>query len=171
MTEEPRLSAREMIERLEPALSRARRVRAVTSLLSGLSGTAFLTALWGGEPGPLPGRTQVMFALLTVVCLAWAGYGGWLLMCRVPLFATDRVVAAWIALAASLATTAALAALAVRRGTGLAPALTVGGVFVATALVLAVLAHARRAALLRRARELARARAHPSTSRTHTSDN
>ncbi|MEU6414291.1 hypothetical protein [Microbispora sp. NPDC046933] len=154
MTEEPRLSAREMIERLEPALSRARRVRAVTSLLSGLSGTAFLTALWGGEPGPLPGRTQVMFALLTVVCLAWAGYGGWLLMWRVPLFATDRVVAAWIALAASLATTAALAALAVQRGTGLGPVLAVGGLFVPAALVLAVLAHARRRALLRRAREL-----------------
>ncbi|MEV7808398.1 hypothetical protein AB0O28_36160 [Microbispora sp. NPDC088329] len=118
MTEEPRLSAREMIERLEPALSRARRVRAVTSLLSGLSGTAFMTALWGGEPGPLPGGTQVVFALLIVACLAWAGYGGWLLMCRVPLFATDRVVAAWIALASSLATTAVLATLAVRRGTG-----------------------------------------------------
>lgn len=169
MTEEPPLSAREMIERLEPALSRARRVRAVTSLLSGLSGTAFVTALWAGEPGPLPGRTQVMFALLAVICLAWAGYGGWLLMRRVPLFATDRVIAAWIALAASLATTAALAVPAVRRGTGLAPVLGIGGLFVAAALVLAVHAHARRAALLRRARELTAT--HPSTPRTHTSEN
>ncbi|MBD3147027.1 hypothetical protein [Microbispora bryophytorum] len=168
MTEEPRLSAREMIERLEPALSRARRVRAVASLLSGLSGTAFMIALWGGEPGPLPGRTQAMFALLTVICLAWAGYGGWLLVRRVPLFATDRVIAAWIALAASLATTAALATMAARRGTGLAPVLGVGGLFVAAALVLTVLAHTRRAALLRRARELRRT--HPA-SRTHTSGN
>lgn len=169
MTEEPPLSAREMIERLEPALSRARRVRAVTLLLSGLSGTAFVTALWAGEPGPLPGRTRVMFALLAVICLAWAGYGGWLLLRRVPLFATDRVIAAWIALAASLATTAALAVPAVRRGTGLAPVLAIGGLFVAAALVLAVHAHARRAALLRRARELTAT--HPSTPRTHTSEN
>ncbi|GAB3138576.1 hypothetical protein [Microbispora hainanensis] len=169
MTEEPRLSARELIERLEPALSRARRIRAVTALLTGLSGTVFMAALWGGEPGPLPGRTQAMFALLTAVCLAWAGYGGWLLMRRVPLFAADRVIAAWIALAASLVTTAALAVLAVRRGTGLAPVLAAGGLFVATALVLAVRAHARRAALLRRARELARA--HPSPPRTHPSEN
>ncbi|GGO20260.1 hypothetical protein [Microbispora bryophytorum] len=168
MTEEPRLSAREMIERLEPALSRARRVRAVVSLLSGLSGTAFMIALWTGEPGPLPSRTQVVFALLIVACLAWAGYGGWLLMRRVPLFATDRVIAAWIALAASLATTAALATMAVRRGTGLAPVLGVGGLFVAAALVLTVLTHTRRAALLRRARELRRT--HPA-SRTHTSGN
>ncbi|WP_432930780.1 hypothetical protein ACQPZZ_09375 [Microbispora sp. CA-135349] len=128
----------------------------MTSLLSGLSGTAFMTALWRGEPGPLPGGTQVVFALLIVACLAWAGYGGWLLMCRVPLFATDRVVAAWIALASSLATTAVLATPAVRRGTGLGPVLAVGGLFVTTALVLAVLAHARRAALLHRARELTR---------------
>ncbi|MGI5160598.1 hypothetical protein [Microbispora sp. CA-102843] len=169
MTEEPRLSAREMIEQLEPALSRARRVRAVISLLSGLSGTAFVTALWGGEPGPLPGRTQLMFALLSVICLAWASYGGWLLMRRVPLFATDRVVAAWIALVASLATTAVLTVLAVRRGTGLGPVLAVGGLFVTAALVLAVRAHAHRAALLRRARELAAGRTYPPTS--HTSGN
>ncbi|MFI7632731.1 hypothetical protein [Nonomuraea sp. NPDC049400] len=152
--EEPHLAAREMIERLEPSLSPWRRVRAVAALLAGLAGAVFVAALWGSEPGPLPGRTHLAFALFTVFCLAWAGYGGWLLTRRVPLFATDRVIAAWIGLAASVATTGVVAAVAAQRGTGLGLALGVGGLFVAVALVLAVRAHARRSALLRRMREL-----------------
>ncbi|MER6945913.1 hypothetical protein ABT294_17960 [Nonomuraea sp. NPDC000554] len=152
--EEPRLSAREMIERLEPSLSLSRRVRAVAALVAGLAGTVFVAALWWSEPGPLPGRTHLAFGLLTVFCLAWAGYGGWLLTRRVPLFATDRVIAAWIAVTASVATTATLGAVSVQRGTGLGVPLAVGGLFVAAALALAVRAHARQAALLRRLREL-----------------
>jgi hypothetical protein len=154
MTDEPRLSAQDMIERLGPALSPRTRIRAVTALLAGAAGTVFVTALWWTEPGPLPGRTHLAFALLTLFCLTWAAYGGWLLTRRVPLFATDQVIAAWIGLAASLATTAVMTVVAVQRGTGAAPALAVGGVFVALALALAVRAHARRAALLRRMREL-----------------
>ncbi|TDD10412.1 hypothetical protein E1292_07865 [Nonomuraea deserti] len=155
MTEEgPRLSARDMIERLEPSLSPWRRVRAVAALLAGLAGVVFVTALWWSEPGPLPGRTHLAFALLTVFCLAWAGYGTWLLTRRVPLFATDRVIAGWIALSVSLVTTAGLAGIAVQRDAGLGTALGVGGGFVAAALVLVVRAHARRAELLRRRREL-----------------
>ncbi|MFC4120562.1 hypothetical protein [Nonomuraea zeae] len=154
MTEEPNLSADELIERLEPSLSRGRRVRALVALLAGLAGTVFVTALWWSEPGALPARTQLAFGLLTVFCLAWACYGGWLLTRRVPLFATDRVIAAWIALVASVTTTGGVAAVAVQRGTGLGVALAIGGLFVAAALVLAVRAHGRRAALLRRKREL-----------------
>ncbi|UBU08931.1 hypothetical protein [Nonomuraea gerenzanensis] len=152
--EEPRLSARELVERLEPSLSPWRRVRAVTALLAGVAGAVFVGALWWSEPGPLPGRTQVAFALFAVFCLAWAGYGGWLLTRRVPLFATDRVVAGWIALGASVVTAAGLAVVSVQRGAGLGAALAVGGGFVAVALVLVVRAHARRAELLRRKREL-----------------
>ncbi|MFG3441447.1 hypothetical protein ACGF0J_29740 [Nonomuraea sp. NPDC047897] len=155
MTEErPRLSAREMIERLEPSLSPWRRVRALVALLAGLTGVVFVTGLWWTEPGPLPDRTHLAFALFTGCCLAWTGYGCWLLTRRVPLFATDRVVAAWIGVTASAATTALVAAVALQRGTGPGPALAVGGLFVAAALVLAVRAHARRTALLRRLREL-----------------
>ncbi|GAA3549325.1 hypothetical protein GCM10022419_032080 [Nonomuraea rosea] len=156
MTEEPRLSAEELIERLEPSLSRGRRVRALAALLAGLAGLVFAGALWSSEPGPLPGRTQLMFGLCAVFCLAWACYGGWLLTRRVPLFATDRVIAAWIALVASVTTTGVVAAVGVQRGTGagVAVAVAVGGLFVAAALVLAVRAHARRAALLRRKRDL-----------------
>ncbi|MEU0569491.1 hypothetical protein ABZ297_29515 [Nonomuraea sp. NPDC005983] len=131
--EEPRLSAREMIERLEPSLSLSKRVRAVVALVAGLAGTVFVAALWWSEPGPLPGRTHLAFGLFTVFCLAWAGYGGWLLTRRVPLFATDRVIAAWIAVTASVATTATLGAVSVQRGAGLGVALAVGGLFVAGA--------------------------------------
>ncbi|MFI9598213.1 hypothetical protein [Nonomuraea sp. NPDC052265] len=154
MTEEPRLSAQDMIEHLAPVLSLRVRIRAVVALLAGVAGAVFVGALWWSEPGPLPGRTHLAFALFTVFCLAWATYGGWLLTRRVPLFATDRVIAAWIGLAASLATTALVTVVAVQRGTGAGLALAVGGLFVAVALALAVRAHARRAALLRRMHEL-----------------
>ncbi|NUR87394.1 MAG: hypothetical protein HOY71_25215, partial [Nonomuraea sp.] len=138
MTDEPRMTADELLERLEPALSPWRRVRALTALLTGISGTIFVSALWWTEPGPLPGRTHLAFAVLTAFCLAWACYGGWLSTRRTPLFATDRVIAGWIALAAALATTALLAAVA-------AGALVLGLTFVAVAAVLTVRAHAGRA--------------------------
>ncbi|MBF8188337.1 hypothetical protein ITP53_21915 [Nonomuraea sp. K274] len=154
MTDEPRLSAQDMIERLGPVLSRRTRIRAVTALLAGVAGAVFVGTLWWSEPGPLPGRTHLAFALFTMFCLTWAGYGGWLVTRRVALFATDRVIAAWIGLAASLATTAVIIVVAVQRGTSVGLALVVGGLFVAVALVLAVRAHARRAALLRRMHEL-----------------
>ncbi|SEM53561.1 hypothetical protein [Nonomuraea pusilla] len=154
MTEEPRLSAQDLIERLAPALSRRTRIGAVATLLAGVAGAVFMVTLWWSEPGPLPDRTQVAFAVLTVFCVAWAGYGGWLLTRRVVLFATDQVIAAWIGLAASLATTAVVTMTAVQRGTGVGLPLAVGGLFVAVALALAVRAHARQAALLRRLREL-----------------
>ncbi|WP_049556242.1 hypothetical protein [Nonomuraea sp. SBT364] len=154
MTEEPRLTAQDMIEQLEPALSRRTRIRAVTALPAGVAGAVFVGTLWSSEPGPLPGRTHLAFALFTVFCLAWAVYGGWLLARRVALFATDQVIAAWIGLAASLATTTVVTVVAVQRGTGWGLALAAGSLFVAVALVLTVRAHARRAALLRRMREL-----------------
>lgn len=152
--EEPRLSSQEIIERLGLSLSPWRRVRAVAALPAGLTGLVFVAALWWSEPGPLPGRTHGAFALFTVFCLAWAGHGAWMLTRRVPLFATDRVIAAWIALGACLVTAVGVAFIAVQRGTGLAAALVVGGVLVAASLVLLVRAHARRAELLRRMREL-----------------
>ncbi|WP_204042639.1 hypothetical protein [Acrocarpospora phusangensis] len=154
MTEEPRLSAQDMIEGLAPALSPRTRIRAVAALLAGVAGTVFVGTLWWSEPGPLPGRTHLAFALFTLFCLAWTGYGGWLLTRRVPLFATGRMIAAGIGVVASVATTAVVTIVTVRRGTGVGPALAVGGLFVAVVLALAVRASARRAALLRRMDEL-----------------
>ena len=143
--DEPRLSAEQMIERLSGALSPWRRLRGVAALLAGLAGAVFVVLLWATEPDPLPGRTQLAFAMFTLFCLAWAGYGSWAITRRAALFALDRVIAAWLALAVTIAT---------QRGSGLLPAVVVGAVFLAAAAVLAVRAHARRAALLRRKREL-----------------
>ncbi|MBO4270808.1 hypothetical protein [Microbispora triticiradicis] len=154
MTEEPRLSAQDMIDRLSPVLSLRTRIRAVAALLAGVAGAVFMGTLWWTEPGPLPGRTHLAFALFTVFCLVWAAYGGWLLTRRIPLFATDQVIAAWIGLVASLATTAVVTVVAVQRGAGVGLPLAVGGVFVAAALALVVRAQVRRAALLRRKHEL-----------------
>ncbi|MGW0805519.1 hypothetical protein [Nonomuraea sp. NPDC002799] len=142
-------SVEEVLERLEPALAPGKRVRGVVALVAGTAGAVFVAALWSSEPGPLPDRTRLAFGLLLVFCLAWAGYGGWLLARRAPLFATDRVIAGWLALAASAATTALVATVAAQP-----MALVTGAAFVVLSLGLTVRAHARRAALLRRRREL-----------------
>ncbi|MFC4588706.1 hypothetical protein [Sphaerisporangium corydalis] len=154
MNDEPRLSAEEMIGRLSGALSPWRRVRGVVALVAGLAGAVLIGSLWATEPGPLPGRTRLAFAMLTLFCLAWACYGGWAVTRRAPLFAADRVVAGWLALTASAATTALMVTVAARRGSGLAPALAAGSALVALSIVLTVRAHARRRALLRRKHEL-----------------
>lgn len=154
MSDQPRLSAQEIVERLGTAVSGRARIRAVVALAAGLAGAAFGSLLWLTEPGPLPGRTRLAFALLIVICLAWAGYGGWLLTRKVVLFAADRVVAARIAVSASTATTALLAVVAAGRGTGLWPVLAVGAAFVTVSLLLLARAHRERARLLRRRAEL-----------------
>jgi hypothetical protein len=153
--EEPRASAPEVVAGLGGTLSRGARIRAVTTLVVGLAGALFIAVLWWTEPGPLPVLTQVAFGLMTAFCLVWAGYGIWLLRSRVPLFATDRVVAAWIGLAASVLTGALLAGLAVQRGSGAWGVIVVAAVLVAIAILLVVRAHAQRSALLRRERTLA----------------
>ncbi len=154
MSDQPRLSAQEIMERLGTAVSRRARIRAVAALVAGLSGAAFVSLLWLTEPEPLPGRTRLAFALLIVICLAWAGYGAWLLSRKVVLFAADRVVAARIALSASTVTTALLAVVAAGRGTGLWPVLATGTVFVGVSLLLLARAHRERTRLLRRRAQL-----------------
>lgn len=153
--EEPRASAPDVVAGLGGTLSRGARVRAVATLVVGLAGALFVAALWWTEPGPLPTLTQAAFGLMMTFCLVWAGYGTWLLRARVPLFATDRVVAAWIGLAASGLTGALLVGLVVQRGSGAWGVVVVAAVLVTVAVVLVVRAHARRAALLRRERTLA----------------
>lgn len=152
--EEPRASAPEVIAGLGGTLSKGARVRAVAALVAGVAGAVFVAALWWTEPGPLPVPTQLAFGLLTLVCLAWAAYGTWLLRSRVPLFATDRVVAAWIGLTASVLVGALLIGTVAQRGTGTWGVIATVAVLVVVSTVLVVRAHARRAALLRRERAL-----------------
>lgn len=152
MNDEPRMSAEEMMGRLP--LSPWARIRAVVALTAGLAGVVFVGALWISEPGPLPGGTRLAFALFMLFCLAWACFGGRLMMRGAPLFATDRVIAAWLALTASAVMTVVVTTIAVHRGTGLVFLLATGGVLIVVTVVLTVRAHARRNVLLRRKREL-----------------
>ncbi|GAA4557697.1 hypothetical protein [Planotetraspora kaengkrachanensis] len=154
MSDEPSRSAEQMISRLSGELSAWRRLRGVVALLAGLGGTVMVGTLWATEPGRLPGHTRLAFGLFVVFCLAWAGYGTWMIMRRAPLYALDRVIAGWLAVTASTGVTAVTVAVAAGRGSGLVPALAAGTVFIAVAVALTVRAHARRAALLRRKREL-----------------
>ncbi|WP_283136220.1 hypothetical protein [Rhizohabitans arisaemae] len=154
MNDDPRLSADELIRRLRGTLSPWRRLRGAVALVAGLTGAAFIGLLWATEPGPLPGRLHLAFGMFTVVCLTWAGYGAWAVTRGAPLYAMDRVIAAWLALTASTATTALLTVIALRRDSGLTATLTVGIAFIAASAASLVRAHTRRTALLRRIREL-----------------
>ncbi|GAA4188686.1 hypothetical protein GCM10022252_24350 [Streptosporangium oxazolinicum] len=144
----------DMIGRLSGPLSLRRRIGNVVALLGGLGGALFTGLLWATEP-VLPGRTHLAFGALVALGLTWAGYGAWALTRRTPLFALDRVIAAWLAVAATVLLTAGTAAIAAARGTW---AGTAGVAVAATLAVLAVAvllrARADRAALLRRRREL-----------------
>jgi hypothetical protein len=143
----------DMIEKLSGAMSLRRRIGYLLVLLGGLGGALTTGLLWATEPG-LPARTSVAFAALTLIGLAWAGYGGWALTRRAPLLALDRVIAGWLALAATGLLSAVFVAITLLRQR-LEPALLVTA---STLLVLAAAnllrARGHRAALLRRKREL-----------------
>ncbi|MFI6576336.1 transmembrane transport protein [Nocardiopsis sp. NPDC050513] len=138
---------------LAAEVSLGSRMRHLAVGLAGACGAALVAVLWATEPHPLPVRTQVAFAGLVAVGLAWAVFSGWVLTRRRPLFARDRVLGARLALAVTVVTGAAGTALAAARATP-TEALTV-------AVVGAALAVAAGAVLLRarhRRRELLRLR-------------
>jgi hypothetical protein len=143
----------QMINQLSGRLSLRRRVAIVVAMLGGLAVAIVVGLLWATEPA-LPGRTRVAFGALVVVGLAWAGYGVWVLTRRTPLYALDRVIAAWLALTATslLAGTVAVVAILRHRAEPVAAGTALGLLVVAVANL--VRARARRAALLRRKREL-----------------
>jgi hypothetical protein len=127
----------------------------VTLALAGLLGSGFVGLLWATEPR-LPPRTEVAFAVLVAIGLAWAVFGAWAVTHRAPLFARDRVVAGWLALSAWLLFTAgALVITTLRHRTEpelLLMVLVLGGV----AVLRLRAARRSRAALLRRKEHLTR---------------
>ncbi len=147
------MNPEQMINQLSGRLSLRRRVAIVVAMLGGLAVAIVVGLLWATEPA-LPGRTRVAFGALVVVGLAWAGYGVWVLTRRTPLYALDRVIAAWLALTATslLAGTVAVVAILRHRAEPVAAGTALGLLVVAVANL--VRARARRAALLRRKREL-----------------
>ncbi|MER7169258.1 hypothetical protein ABT336_24755, partial [Micromonospora sp. NPDC000207] len=117
-------------------VSLTRRIGHVVAGLGGLAMTVLVGALWATEPGPLPVRTRLAFAAVMLLGLAWAGVAGWALARR-PLFAADRVIAAALALTASVSVGGATVAVAATQaGTGaVVTAVGVGTVLVAAAAV------------------------------------
>lgn len=147
------MSPEEMIARLEAPLSRRRRIGYVVLALAGLTGAGLIGVLWATEPA-LPTRTAVAFGVLVSIGLGWAAYGGWALTRRTPLFALDRVVAAWLAAVATGLFTAGSLAIAMARDRVSVPLVGLTLVLWTVAVLNLARARSRRAELLRRRREL-----------------
>ncbi|SNY51577.1 transmembrane transport protein [Paractinoplanes atraurantiacus] len=111
------MTPEDVLKGLTGPLSLRRRLFYVAVGLAGLTGSALIALLWATEAA-LPARTQIAFAVLIVIGIAWAGFGGWAVTRRVPLFARDRVVAAWLGMVAWLLFAAG--ALAIQRSPGVA---------------------------------------------------
>jgi hypothetical protein len=88
--------AQEMVRR---ELSTPKRLGYLLLLMLTLTAACLIGTLWITEPAPLPLRTNVAFALLTLINLAWSGLFGWVVTRRKILFAQHRVIAGWMALA------------------------------------------------------------------------
>ncbi|SDX96365.1 hypothetical protein SAMN05421504_10460 [Amycolatopsis xylanica] len=146
--EQPSLTADQVLARLTPGA----RVRYAVVALAGLAGALLISALWVTEP--VPARTQVAFGVLVLIGLGWAGFGVWALTCRGPLFARDRVVAGWLALAFSVLACAGMTVIAVVRSGNVLVAATTGAALVVAATTLLMRARARHAFLSRRKAEL-----------------
>jgi hypothetical protein len=143
----------EVLARLDAPLSLRRQVGYLAVSLAGLTGSALIGLLLATEPG-LPPRTRAAFAGLVTIGLCWAMLGGWAATRRTPLYAWDRVVAAWLGVVAWLAFAGGALIIAISRH---AFGLSLGGVILALGLPAAVnlrAAHRNREALLRRRREL-----------------
>ncbi|MGN9809369.1 hypothetical protein ACTMSW_08430 [Micromonospora sp. BQ11] len=132
-------------------LSLPRRVAHLVAGLGGLTMAVLISVLWATEPRALPVGTRVAFSGMIVVGLCWAGVAGWALGRR-PLFAADRVVAAGLALTASVLVTLATVAITLARDSvrGLSAAVALGLALTGTAGVALARARSHRAALLSR---------------------
>ena len=138
-------------------LSLPRRIGQVLAGLGGLTVAVTITLLWATEPGELPLRTRIAFAAIIGVGTTWAGFAGWVIARR-PLFAIDRLIAGWLAVAFSVLTTLGLPTVAVMRGSGAAAGASagLGVVLTAAAGVTLVRARAYRRTLLARRDRLQR---------------
>lgn len=156
--ERPTIAADELARRLERHLSRPARFGYVALLLGGLVVAGMVAVLWATEPAPLPGPTQAAFAGIIVVGLAWSGLAAWALSRRRPLYATDLVVAGYLAVVVTSVAAIGAVVVAAARGQALAAALAAGEglIMVGVAATVTVRARRRRAALLARRRALQR---------------
>lgn len=151
MTEQPGYRPDEVLR----GLSFARRVGYAMAGLGGSAGAAMLATVWATEPAPLPTRTQLAFAALIAVGVAWGSFAAWALTRR-PLFAIDRLVGATLATVVSALTTVGVVAVALARASTVGVMVGLGIGLALTAIAAVMLARARtyRALLLARKREL-----------------
>jgi hypothetical protein len=110
MTERPGYGPQHIVR----GLSLPRRVAHLVAGFGGLTVASAVALLWATEPGVLPGRTRMAFAAVIGIGLTWAGFAGWAVTRR-PLFALDRVIAAWLAVTFSTLTTLAMVPIALTR--------------------------------------------------------
>ena len=154
-------------QRMLRAVSLPRRIAVVLTGLGGGTAAVTIATLWATEPIALPVRTQLAFAALILVGVAWATFAVFALTRR-PLFAIDRVVAASLAVVFSTLMTLGMVSIAFARD-----GLRGGGTAAGTGLIVTIAAGVclrrsldYRAALLARRREL-ESTVHMSHSLTH----
>jgi hypothetical protein len=157
MNEQPKVSAEMMLQFVAGELSLRARVAYTALLLIALMMTIVVGSLWLTEPA-LPLRTQIAFAVLTPIGLAWTAYAVWVLTRRRVLFAGHRILAGRMAVTFSTVFVAGALVLAVFGDQGRAAwsAAACGVVMVAIAGSMLHQAHKRFAALLQRRDELTR---------------
>jgi hypothetical protein len=89
----------------------------VCLLAASLTMAVAIGSLWATEAS-LPPRTQVAFALIVAIAVAWAIFAAWVLARRRVLYGADRVIAARMGLAFSALGAAGMAALGYWGGLG-----------------------------------------------------
>lgn len=150
----PHLSALQQLADRE--LSLKARVGYVALLLAAMAMTSIVGTLWLTEPS-LPLRTQMAFALMSLIGVAWTIFAVWVLKFRRVLLAYHRVVASRMAVVFSSIVLLGGLSLGYVRGGPSAYALAItGGVMLATAIVLLLRAHRTVSQLVERRKVLER---------------
>lgn len=123
-------------------LSLPRTIGRVAAGIAGLALAGVIGVLWATEPTEPPPRTHVAFAVLVAIGLAWAGLSV-VTIARRPMFALDRVLAGWLAVASSAVLTPGLIMLALSRGSAVAAVAGAGVGLCALAGAVTLLSRAR----------------------------
>ncbi len=148
----PQLSALQHLADKE--LSLKSRLAYIALLLAALMMTSIVDALWLTEPA-LPLRTQIAFALMTVIGASWVVFAVWVLKFRRVLLAYHSVVAGRMAVTFSaIFLLGALILGCIRGGPAAYAVAMVGIAMLAAAIALLLRAHRRLARLVERRKTL-----------------
>jgi hypothetical protein len=143
----------EMKRLLDSELSIGARVAYVALLLVSLIVTVSIASLWMTERA-LPLRTQIAFAVMIAIGIAWIAYAAWVLTKRRVLLAGHRILAARMAVTFTSVFALGALALALQGARGAFGAAFTGALMVCVAIAMLVQAKRRFADLVRRRAEL-----------------